>query len=365
MNPENNHCVQILELTKRHGDTLAVDRLSLEVKANEFFSILGPSGSGKTTTLRLIAGLLQPDRGEILVNGQSMVGLPPNQRPVNTVFQDYALFPHMTVWNNIAFGLRMHGVAFSEMTRRVGDVLDMVKLPGKADRLPSELSGGEQQRVALARALVNRPAVILLDEPLGALDQQLRQAMQRELKMIQAHVGVTFICVTHHQSEALLLSDRIAVMNAGRLRQIGTPEELYAQPQSVFVAQFVGQSNALEGEIMAGDDRHAVLQSPGVKPIQISRMSQEIVGGPAKMILRPEHVVLSRESQCDHTENCLEVLIDQVFYLGEEMQYAITVGPQISWTVRGDPQHDRVARFSPGEKAFLKWKAHDGMIFPK
>ncbi len=365
MNPEKKSCVQLKELTKRHGDTLAVDRISLDVYENQFFSILGPSGSGKTTTLRLIAGLLQPDHGEILVNGQSMVGLPPNQRPVNTVFQDYALFPHMTVWNNIAFGLRMQGVAPSEMTRRVGDVLDMVKLPGKADRLPTELSGGEQQRVALARALVNRPAVILLDEPLGALDQQFRQAMQRELKVIQAQVGVTFICVTHHQSEALLLSDRIAVMNEGCVVQIGTPEELYAQPQSVFVAQFVGQSNALEGEVVAGDDRHSVFQSPGVKPIHVSRVSQEMVGARAKMILRPEYTGLSRESECDDTENCLEVLIDQVFYLGEEMQYTINVGPQISWTVRGDPRHDRAARFSPGEKAFVHWKAHHGMIFPQ
>lgn len=365
MNPEENLCVQILELTKRHGDTLAVDRLSLEVKENEFFSILGPSGSGKTTTLRLIAGLLQPDHGDILVNGQSMSGLPPNQRPVNTVFQDYALFPHMTVWNNIAFGLRMQGVTSTDMATRVGDVLDMVKLPGKADRLPSELSGGEQQRVALARALVNRPAVILLDEPLGALDQQLRQAMQRELKVIQAQVGVTFICVTHHQSEALLLSDCIAVMNEGRVMQIGTPEELYAQPQSVFVAKFVGQSNVLEGEVVAGDDRFSVFQSPGIKPLHISRMSQEMVGARAMMILRPEHTALSRESQYDDIENCLEVLIDQVFYLGEEMQYAINVGPQISWTVRGDPQHDRAARFSPGEKAFVHWKPEHGMIFPQ
>jgi len=236
MNTEKTPCVHVTALTKRHGDTLAVDGLSFEVKENEFFSILGPSGSGKTTTLRLLAGLLQPDGGDIFVNGQSMSGLPPNQRPVNTVFQDYALFPHMTVWNNVAFGLRMQGVPPSDITTRVEEVLNIVKLPGKAERLPSELSGGEQQRVALARALVNRPAVILLDEPLGALDQQLRQAMQGELKMIQAQAGATFICVTHHQSEALFLSDRIAVMHEGRVVQVGTPEELYAQPQSLFVA---------------------------------------------------------------------------------------------------------------------------------
>lgn len=365
MDLEKPPCVQLVELTKRHGSTLAVDGLSLEIKENEFFSILGPSGSGKTTTLRLIAGLLQPDSGDIFVNGLSMLELPPNQRLVNTVFQDYALFPHMTVWDNIAFGLRMQGASPSDITTRVEEVLDIVKLPGKAERLPSELSGGEQQRVALARALINRPAVILLDEPLGALDQQLRQAMQRELKMIQAQVGVTFICVTHHQSEALFLSDRIAVMNEGRVVQIGTPEELYAQPQSFFVAQFVGQSNTLEGEVKEGDDRHNLFHSLGVKPIHIPPISHEIVGVRAKMILRPEQMILSRESQCDQTENCLEVSIDQISYLGEEMQYVINVGPQVSWTVRGDPQPDRTARFHQGEKVFVRWKAQHGLIFPQ
>ena len=360
-----NPYVQIAALTKRHGDTLAVDGLSFEVHENEFFSIVGPSGSGKTTTLRLIAGLLQADRGEIFVNGQAMSGLLPNQRPVNTVFQDYALFPHMTVWNNIAFGLRMQGVAQSDMARRVRDVLNIVQLPGKVDRLPSELSGGEQQRVALARALINHPAVILLDEPLGALDQQLRQDMQRELKAIQAQVGVTIICVTHHQSEALLLSDRIAVMNKGRVEQIGTPEELYSQPQSLFVAQFVGQSNRLEGEVLATNESLSVFQCPGVKPIHIFGVSQELVGVRAMMVLRPEQLTLSREYQCDDAENCLETSIDQVLYLGEAIQYVITIGSKFSWTARGDPQHDRTSRFRPGEKAFVKWKAQYGLLFPQ
>ncbi len=363
MNTGNSPCVHVSALTKRHGDTLAVNGLSFEVQKNEFFSILGPSGSGKTTTLRLLAGLLQPDRGEIFVNGQAMSELPPHRRPVNTVFQDYALFPHMTVWNNVAFGLRMRGVVPSEMGMRVGEVLDIVQLPGKADRLPSDLSGGEQQRVALARALVNRPAVILLDEPLGALDQQLRQDMQRELKMIQAQVGVTFICVTHHQSEALLLSDRIAVMNQGCLVQIGTPEELYSQPQSLFVAQFVGQSNRLEGEVLSRNESHAVFQSPGVKPITVSSVDQKMVGVRATLIFRPEQLTLSREYQCDHQENCLEGTIEQAFYLGEEMQYVITIGSTGFWTVRGDSHHDRATRFHPGEKAYVKWKVQHGMLF--
>jgi len=237
-------------------------------------------------------------------------------------------------------------------------------LPGKADRLPSEPSGGEQQRVALARALVNRPSVILLDEPLGALDQQLRQEMQRELKVIQAQVGITFMCVTHHQSEALLMSDRVAVMHEGRLMQIGEPEEVYSQPRCLFVAQFVGQSNRLEGEVLTMNDSHSVFQSAGLKPIHIPRVSQGMTGNRAVMILRPEQLTLSREHECGPAENSLGVEIDEAFYLGEEMQYVVTA-PNLSWTVRMAPQHDRNARFRPGEKAFIRWEAQHGLIFPR
>jgi len=212
--------------------------------------------------------------------------------------------------------------------------------------------------------LVNRPAVILLDEPLGALDQQLRQEMQRELKVIQAQVGITFICVTHHQSEALLMSDRVAVMHEGRLMQIGEPEALYAQPRCLFVAQFVGQSNRLEGEVLATNETHSVFQSVGLKPIHIPRVSQGMTGNRAVMILRPEQLTLSREHECGPAENSLGVEIDEAFYLGEEMQYVVTA-PNLSWTVRMAPQHDRNARFRPGEKAFIRWKAQHGLIFPQ
>jgi spermidine/putrescine ABC transporter ATP-binding subunit len=365
MPTEKNPTVQIQALTKHHGGTLAVDGLSFEVQNNEFFSILGPSGSGKTTTLRLIAGLIQPDLGDIFVNGQSMKGLPPHQRPVNTVFQDYALFPHMTVWNNVAFGLHMQGVTSSEVVKRVGDVLDIVKLPDKGGRLPSELSGGEQQRVALARALVNRPAVILLDEPLGALDQQLRQEMQRELKLIQAQVGITFICVTHHQAEALFMSDRIAVLDAGQLMQIGEPEDLYVHPRSLFVAEFVGQSNKLEGEILSTHETHSLFQASGLTPMRIPQSSRSMAGSKTVMILRPEQLTLSREKECGPGDNCLESKINQAFYLGDAMQYVITIAPHVSWTVQGTAQLDREARFLPGEKAFVRWEAQHGLLFPQ
>ena len=365
MPSEKNLAVQVEALTKHHGDTLAVNGLSFDVQNNEFFSILGPSGSGKTTTLRLIAGLIQPDQGDIFVNGQSMKGLPPHQRPVNTVFQDYALFPHMTVWSNVAFGLRMQGVTRAEVVKRVGDVLDIVQLPGKGDRLPSELSGGEQQRVALARALVNRPAVILLDEPLGALDQQLRQEMQRELKFIQAKVGITFICVTHHQEEALFMSDRVAVMNNGQLMQIGEPEEVYAHPDSLFVAEFVGRSNRLEGDVLSTHDTHSLFQAYDLPLMHIPQVSGSMAGKKSVMMLRPEQLTLSREYECGPGEHCLESQIHQVFYLGDAMQYVISVAPQVSWTVQGSVHDNRAARFRPGEKAFVRWEAQHGLLFPQ
>ena len=365
MRRKKNLHIQIAGLTKRHGATLAVDRLSFEVNYNEFFSILGPSGSGKTTTLRLIAGLIQPDAGDVFIDGQSMKGLAANQRPINTVFQQYALFPHMTVWENVAFGLNMKGIASSEKNTRVEDVLDIVKLPGKGDRLPSELSGGEQQRVALARALVNRPSVILLDEPLGALDQKLRQDMQRELKMIQEQVEITFICVTHHQTEALLMSDRVAVMNEGCLVQIGEPEELYAQPQSLFVAEFVGRSNRLEGEVISSTATHSVFHPIGLKPIHISRVAEEMIGSRGVLILRPEKLTLSRDNQCGLAENVLEAEIDQSLYLGEEMQYVITIAPHVSWTVTMPTEYDRGSRFYVGENVFVGWKVQQGWFFPQ
>jgi len=364
MKYKKNAHIQIDGLTKRHGTTLAVDRLSFEVNHNEFFSILGPSGSGKTTILRMIAGLIQPDAGDVFIDGQSMKGLPANQRPINTVFQQYALFPHMTVWNNVAFGLNMKGIASTEKNARVEEVLDIVKLPGKGDRLPSQLSGGEQQRVALARALVNRPSVILLDEPLGALDQKLRQDMQRELKMIQGKVEITFICVTHHQGEALLMSDRVAVMNAGSLVQIGKPEELYARPKSLFVAEFVGRSNQLEGEIVSSTTTHSVFQPVGLKRVHVSRVAEEMIGSWGITILRPEQLTLSRDNQCGSAENVLEAAIDQVLYLGKEMQYVIIIAPQVSWTVTVVTEDDRSSRFHVGEKVYVGWGGQQGWFFP-
>jgi putative spermidine/putrescine transport system ATP-binding protein len=238
--------VRLAELVKRYGDVSAVDGVSLEIRHGEFFTLLGPSGSGKTTTLRLIAGFELPDEGSVELGGEPVEQLPPYARDVNTVFQDYALFPHMTVAENVAYGLRVRGVAKQERRRRAEGALELVRLAGTGARKPAQLSGGQRQRVALARAIVNGPRVLLLDEPLGALDLKLRQEMQLELKRIQQEVGITFVYVTHDQEEAMAMSDRLAVFNAGRIEQVGAPADVYERPASEFIASFVGVSNMLE-----------------------------------------------------------------------------------------------------------------------
>ncbi len=268
--------IRLAGLRKTYGDIVAVDRVDLEIARGEFFTLLGPSGSGKTTTLRLIAGFEDPDEGTVELGGADVTGLPPYDREVNTVFQDYALFPHMSVADNVEYGLRIGKVAKEERRRRRDESLEMVRLAGYGDRKPAELSGGQRQRVALARAIVNRPRALLLDEPLGALDLKLREQMQVELKEIQGDVGITFIYVTHDQDEALTMSNRIAVFNAGRIEQVGTPEEVYERPASQFVGGFVGASNVLERDgrrftirpekvrlLTDGDDRDGLVTERG------------------------------------------------------------------------------------------------------
>jgi len=281
-----------------------VDNVSMEVRDGEFFSMLGPSGSGKTTCLRLIAGFERPSAGRILLYGQDVSTLPPYERPVNTVFQDYALFPHMTVGENIAYGLMLKKVAKPERMKRAEEMLDLVRLPGLAGRKPSQLSGGQRQRVALARALINQPKVLLLDEPLGALDLKLRQQMQVELKAIQQRVGITFIFVTHDQEEALTMSDRIAVFNQGQIEQVGSPAEMYEHPATPFVAGFVGVSNLISGPL-----------------------AKQITGSEERFSIRPEKIHLAPlSSQPEADQYAVEGLVRDVIYLGLYTRYLVEVG---------------------------------------
>ncbi|MFQ5993392.1 MAG: ABC transporter ATP-binding protein, partial [Nitrospiraceae bacterium] len=323
--------VEVREVSKAYGTSPAVNRLSLDIRRGEFFSILGPSGSGKTTILRLLAGLERPDEGDIVIDGRSMHDVPPNQRPVNLVFQHYALFPHLTVFRNIAFGLEMQGLPQAEITSRVTMAMEMVKLQGKQQRLPTQLSGGEQQRVALARALVNHPAVVLLDEPLGALDQQLRQEMQVELKAIQESVGLTFICVTHHQGEALTMSDRVGVMAQGRLLQVGTPHEVYDAPNSAFVASFIGVTNCLRGRVASVDGARCTLSIPDLPHIVARPSFLVSKGSELSVAVRPERLHLSRNGQRDGFDNSIPVRIAKAIYSGHEMQYQLRLTDQVLW----------------------------------
>ncbi|MDP3208515.1 MAG: ABC transporter ATP-binding protein, partial [Rhodoglobus sp.] len=281
-------------VTRRFGDTKAVDNLSLRVEAGEFLSLLGPSGCGKTTTLRMLAGFEHPDAGDIRISGNSVLGVPPYKRDVNTVFQAYALFPHMSVAENVAYGLQQKRVPRAEVRERVGEALELVQMRSFADRKSTQLSGGQQQRIALARALVNRPSVLLLDEPLGALDRQLREEMQLELKLLQSQLGITFVFVTHDQGEALSMSDRIAVMRDGRIEQLADANTIYARPASAYVAAFIGQQNFVPGTMGADGKQVETV----IGPLSAGRVDGALKSGDdAQAAIRPEFVHVSAASK--------------------------------------------------------------------
>ncbi len=284
--------VVVDRVSKSYGDVIAVRNVSLEIGSGEFFTMLGPSGCGKTTTLRMIAGFIVPDQGRILIEGRDVTTVPPNRRPSNMVFQQYALFPHLSVRENVAFGPREARMERGEIARRVGEALDLVQLGELVDRRPSQLSGGQQQRVALARALVNRPAVLLLDEPLGALDLKMRKAMQFELKRIQREVGITFVYVTHDQDEALTMSDRIAVMNHGVVEQVGAPREVYGMPRTLFVAGFIGDANLLTGRVAGVEGDHVVVTLPDGPTFLAGAVDKLEPGIATVAVVRPENVRL-------------------------------------------------------------------------
>jgi spermidine/putrescine transport system ATP-binding protein len=337
--------VELVALTKRFTE-VAVDEVDLTVQSGEFFSLLGPSGCGKTTTLRLVAGFEQPTAGRILLDGTDVTAIPPHKRNVNTVFQSYALFPFLSVYDNVAFGLRHHGVAKADMGRRVGEALELVQLTDYAKRRPGQLSGGQQQRVALARALVLNPAVLLLDEPLGALDAKLRRSLKVELKALQERVGITFLYVTHDQEEALTMSDRLAVMNAGRIVQIGAPREVYEEPGDTYVADFLGVSNLMEVEVVErgpGQRCHIRVGETGL----VAERSEVDGLGHAHAVIRPERVRI--EAYGSAGDNRVPAMVERLVFLGSATQVMLRLGAgmPLQALLQNDGEETGLAQGSP------------------
>ncbi|WP_182887582.1 ABC transporter ATP-binding protein [Microbispora sp. H10885] len=339
-----------------HGEVVrAVKGVSLAIAEGEFFSLLGPSGCGKTTSMRMIAGFEDPTQGVVRLHGEDVTHVPPNKRDINMVFQSYALFPHMNVWDNVAFGLRRKKVPDAEITRRVGEILEVVDLTGREKRRPKEMSGGQQQRVALARALVNRPRALLLDEPLGALDLKLRQAMQIELKRIQREVGITFVYVTHDQSEALTMSDRIAVMNDGLVEQLAEPREIYERPASKFVAGFIGTSNLFSGTVQQVSGDTAVLALGPSDRILIPADGALSAGQAVDLTVRPEKIKLAKE-QPEGDLSVVRGTVAEVVYLGTYNSYVVVLGDGAEITVFEQNANDSTITAERGDEVWLSWQ---------
>ncbi|HEY7522439.1 MAG TPA: ABC transporter ATP-binding protein [Candidatus Limnocylindrales bacterium] len=348
--------IRLAGLVKLYGEVRAVDGVSLDIGSGEFFSLLGPSGCGKTTTLRMIGGFERPTSGRIELRGRDVTGAPPDHRPVNMVFQNYALFPHLSVGENIAFGLRRKRVAGSEIKRRVAEALGLVRLEGYDARRPDQLSGGQQQRVALARALVNQPNVLLLDEPLGALDLKLRRQLQVELKRVQGQVGITFVYVTHDQEEALTMSDRIAVMNGGRVEQLGTPEELYDRPATRFVADFIGTTNLLAGRVEGVDGDSAVIRLGSGEVCRIERNGLAI-GSPVELSVRPESVSLGELGST--ARSALAGRVEQLAFLGTTIEYHVRTTGGLDLVARA-PRAG--TRYPVGSEVAVGWTPGEALV---
>ena len=357
--------VRLVDVVKKFGETAAVDHIDLEVRDGEFFSLLGPSGCGKTTTLRMIGGFEQPTSGLIELQGQDVTWLPPYRRNVNTVFQNYALFPHLTIFENVAFGLRRKGVKDKDLKGRVTEMLKLVELPGYEARKPNQISGGQAQRIALARALINRPAVLLLDEPLGALDLKLRKQMQVELKRIQQEVGITFIYVTHDQEEAMTMSDRIAVMNRGRYEQLGDPESLYERPTTRFVAGFLGVSNLIPATVVGSDGAYASARLSDDARIKVPRA---LLNGTTSVSIgvRPEKIRLSERSiEPPAGHNRLIGVVRDASYLGVSTQYLVeSHGGNLTVYEQNVERATRAELWARGDEVQLTWSPDHSFVVP-
>jgi len=350
--------IELRNVRKSFADFHAVKGISLQIQQGEFFSLLGPSGCGKTTTLRMIAGFEQPTSGEIRLLGKEVSNQPPNRRNVNMVFQNYALFPHMTVFENVAFGLQTKKVPADEIKTRATEVLNAVRLPGMEARKPAQLSGGQQQRVALARALVNRPAVLLLDEPLGALDQKLRKEMQLELKRLQREVGITFIYVTHDQEEALTMSDRICVMHAGEVLQVDEPRALYEHPTSRFAADFIGTTNFLKGSLVSSEGKMATVNVEGLGPIRVEVALSLPAGQSVTLAVRPERLKLAAKAP-ENEDNQAVGKLSEIVFVGNDTHYfvALSNGVQIMVREQNQGEFPGAPSLEIGQRVYVFWSA--------
>ena len=355
--------VELVNVTKKFGEKIAVDSISFYVKKGEFFSILGPSGCGKTTTLRMISGFEEPTEGKILIRGKEASNIPPNKRPTNLVFQNLALFPVMNVFENIAFGLRVRGVSNKEINKKVEYILEMVGLKGYGKKQISQLSGGEKQRVAIARCLVINPTVLLLDEPLGALDLKLREQMKIELKKIHRNVGTTFIYITHDQGEALFMSDRIAVMNKGKIQQIGVPEELYDFPANGFVAGFVGQTNKIDG-FLEEENGILVFRKNSFKAVSANIDKKLKAKDSCSLYIRPEKITIINDNQSKLSSkvNSYEAVVKDKIFMGESIRYLVKIsGDQIIEIMQ--TYRKGIPIKNVGDKILISWDPRDSNIF--
>ncbi len=360
----------IKEFPARAGEmpVRAVDNITMEIYDGEFFAMLGPSGCGKTTTLRMIAGFEQPTSGQVIIDGRDFAGIPPYHRPVNTVFQDYALFPHMSVLQNIMFGLVMEKVPKKEAQKRATEALEMVRLPHIAQRRPRELSGGQQQRVALARALVKRPKVLLLDEPLGALDLKLRREMQIELKTMQQELGITFVFVTHDQEEAMTMANRIAVMEGGHVLQVGRPEEIYETPSNRFVADFIGETNFIEGEVVEDSGETGTVRLDADTVVNASMSEMDLVPGqPVTVAIRPERIMLRAydisPAEMPQGVSVLNGQIRQISYIGTDTRYLVRISANKDLAVRvQNTDYAKALTFREMQSVKVLWHTQNARI---
>jgi putrescine transport system ATP-binding protein len=359
--------IRFEHVAKRFGTVTAIDDLSLAIYEREFFALLGPSGCGKTTLMRLLAGFETPTAGRVLLAGQDLVGVPPYERPVNMMFQSYALFPHMTVFDNVAFGLRQEGMPKDDIVARVGEMLQLVHLTGLERRKPDQLSGGQRQRVALARSLAKRPKVLLLDEPLAALDRKLREQTQFELMELQIKLGTTFMIVTHDQEEAMAVADRIAVMDRGRIVQMGTPTEVYEQPATRYVADFIGDVNLIEARVTGRDEKGVLLQSPMVAaPLRAVTEADVAAGAAVTIALRPEKMKITMRKPADAAENTVRGVVSGIAYLGDFSIYRVTLENGVVFKA-ARPNVTRVSDQPIGwdDRVFLSWAPEAGVVLTR